>query len=351
MGKRDASSSSDSSSDSGSDSDSSSSEEEVQEAKKQKTEPTKLKETSSSGSDSSSSSDSDSDDEKPAAAAPAPAAAAKADSSGSDSSSSSDSDSDSDDEKPAAAAPAPAAKAADSDDDSSSSSSSSGSDSDSSDDEKEAPISKKRALDADVKEEPEAKKPKAEAPADGNGESSEVFVGGLPWKVTEDELKEFFGVCGTITAVSQPTDDQGRSKGIAYVKFTDSAAAAKAVAKNEEELGGRWLKIELSTGPKRDARPAPVKPDQPCYTIFMGNISWDADEAAVRAAFDSCGTITAVRFATDRNTGEFRGFGHVEFEEETAAEKAVAVAGTMVSGRPIRVDYSMPREKKEAKAW
>ena len=93
-----------------------------------------------------------------------------------------------------------------------------------------------------------------------------------------------------------------------------------------------------------------MKPDEACYTIFMGNLAWTVDEPAIRAAFDSCGTITAIRFATDRNTGDFRGFGHVEFEEEDAAEKAVAVAGTNVAGRPIRVDYSVPRAPK-AKTW
>lgn len=47
-----------------------------------------------------------------------------------------------------------------------------------------------------------------------------------------------------------------------------------------------------------------------------------------------------MRFAEDRESGEFKGFGHVEFEESDATDNAVALAGTDVMGRPIRVDYS-----------
>ena len=87
-------------------------------------------------------------------------------------------------------------------------------------------------------------------------------------------------------------------------------------------------------------------------TISNDQLIQDAAEQSITSC--SCGTTmctdSAVRFATDRNTGDFRGFGHVEFEEEDAAEKAVAVAGTNVAGRPIRVDYSVPRAPK-AKTW
>lgn len=40
--------------------------------------------------------------------------------------------------------------------------------------------------------------------------------------------------------------------------------------------------------------------------------------------------MLGVRFATDRETGEFRGFGHVDFADENGPEKAVAMAGTPV---------------------
>ncbi len=50
-----------------------------------------------------------------------------------------------------------------------------------------------------------------------------------------------------------------------------------------------------------------------------------------------------MRFATDRETGELRGFGHVEFTTLEASKKAIEKTGTDVCGRPIRVDYAAPR--------
>jgi nucleolin len=137
--------------------------------------------------------------------------------------------------------------------------------------------------------------------------------------------------------------DDGRSKGIAYVLFSDSSEVEKACELHGQELGGRWLKIEQASNRTERVYDAPVKPEGECYTIFIGNLSWSVDEDAIRSAFESCGTITSVRFATDRETGEFRGFGHVEFEEGDAAEKGVGMAGMDIGGRPVRCDYAQSR--------
>ena len=40
-----------------------------------------------------------------------------------------------------------------------------------------------------------------------------------------------------------------------------------------------------------------------------------------------CGEINSVRFATDRETGDFKGFGHVSFADSSSTDKAVAKAG------------------------
>lgn len=57
----------------------------------------------------------------------------------------------------------------------------------------------------------------------------------------------------------------------------------------------------------------------------------------VRQTFGECGDIKSVRFAEDRETGEFRGFGHVEFYDGSHVDGAMALANTDVMGRPIRV--------------
>ena len=51
-----------------------------------------------------------------------------------------------------------------------------------------------------------------------------------------------------------------------------------------------------------------------------------------------------MRLATDRETGDFKGFGHVQFYNADSVDAAVKLAGTDVNGRAIRVDYAPPRD-------
>ena len=60
--------------------------------------------------------------------------------------------------------------------------------------------------------------------------------------------------------------------------------------------------------------------------------------------FPGCGEITSLRFATNRETGEFRGFGHVEFDSVESAQKAFELAGSDLGGRPVRLDFAANRD-------
>ena len=84
----------------------------------------------------------------------------------------------------------------------------------------------------------------------------------------------------------------------------------------------------------------PSEKQEGCTTVFVGNLSFSIDEDTLREAFASCGEIASIRFAEDRETGAFKGFGHIEFVDSESTDKAVAMAGEDVMGRAIRVDYA-----------
>jgi nucleolin len=222
------------------------------------------------------------------------------------------------------------------------------SDDDSSDDEEEEEkvVDKKRKAPEPVEDASSAKKRAVDTSHDSN-EITSVYVRGLPWRATEDEIHDFFSTCGTIQTVEQPLMEDGRSSGTAIVTFADATAATAAVALNGGDFQGRWLSIQFNTPKTPKAMPQggrePSAKDPGCITVFIGNLAWDVDEDAIRQAFGSCGEITSVRFATDKETGDFKGFGHVEFTETEATDAAVALAGTEICGRPVRVDYANDR--------
>ena len=62
-----------------------------------------------------------------------------------------------------------------------------------------------------------------------------LYVGNLPYSVTEQELTDKFGAFGTVESVTLITDrDSGRSKGFGFVEMATDAEAQKAI----EEING-----------------------------------------------------------------------------------------------------------------
>eukprot|EP00906_Rhabdomonas_costata_P008903 RCo012634 len=78
--------------------------------------------------------------------------------------------------------------------------------------------------------------------------AKDVYVGNLPYRVTEAEVEKFFASCGKCTFRMIIDRDLQRPKGFGFATFEDDAAADKAVLLNGKELGGRALRINLAQG-------------------------------------------------------------------------------------------------------
>ena len=72
-----------------------------------------------------------------------------------------------------------------------------------------------------------------------------LFVGGLPYRTTNDELRDAFAKAGEVTSASIVTDrETGRSRGFGFVEMADDAGIQNAIAMwNGKEFGGRMLTV------------------------------------------------------------------------------------------------------------
>jgi RNA recognition motif-containing protein len=78
--------------------------------------------------------------------------------------------------------------------------------------------------------------------------SQKLFVGGLPFSTSTEELGQLFNQVEGVESVQVITDrDTGQSRGFAFVEMATSEAADQAIQKfNGYALGGRTLKVEIS---------------------------------------------------------------------------------------------------------
>ncbi len=72
-----------------------------------------------------------------------------------------------------------------------------------------------------------------------------IYVGGLPYSTTEEELGELFGAHGEVVSTRIISDrDSGRSKGFGFVELeTDESGEAAIKALDGSEFGGRRLVV------------------------------------------------------------------------------------------------------------
>ena len=99
--------------------------------------------------------------------------------------------------------------------------------------------------------------------------NNKLFVGNLPFKLSESDISDLFGQYGEVVSCSMPTDrDTGRKRGFAFVEMKDDAQAEAAIqALNGRQIEGRALSVSVSQpkqggggggggggGPRRDRR-------------------------------------------------------------------------------------------------
>ncbi len=83
-----------------------------------------------------------------------------------------------------------------------------------------------------------------------------LFVGGLPYAATDQELSDFFATIGEVASATVITDKYtGQGKGFGFVEYKDDADADKAIKElSGKDFGGR--KIIVNEARPREERPA-----------------------------------------------------------------------------------------------
>ncbi|XP_062346143.1 RNA-binding protein 34 [Cinclus cinclus] len=200
-----------------------------------------------------------------------------------------------------------------------------------------------------------AKQQKRKWVADEGAERRTVFVGNLPVSCTVKVLKSLFMKYGQIQSIRFrsliPADDTVSKKVAAikhkvhpnakfinaYVVFKEESDAQKALEENGTEIASGFH-IRVDTASKTSLYDNK-------RSVFLGNLSYDIRDDAVREHFHVCGDIVGVRVVRDRRTGLGKGFGYVLFENTDAVHLALKLNNSLLMGRKIRVQRIADKRK------
>jgi RNA recognition motif-containing protein len=81
--------------------------------------------------------------------------------------------------------------------------------------------------------------------------------------------------------------------------------------------------------------------------LYCGNLSYNVSSADLEALFAEYGAVKSADVITDRDTGQSKGFGFVEFERDEDAQAAIqGLNNQQHEGRALQVNEARPREER-----
>jgi len=86
--------------------------------------------------------------------------------------------------------------------------------------------------------------------------------------------------------------------------------------------------------------------DGDCVEIYVGNLSYDMNEAQMRKEFEKFGAVKSARIIANRFNHKSKGFGFVEMPNRPEAEAAIkALHDKDVLGRKLRVNEAKNKSR------
>ncbi|NWS08721.1 RBM34 protein, partial [Motacilla alba] len=203
-----------------------------------------------------------------------------------------------------------------------------------------------------------AKQQKRKSLAGEAADRRTVFVGNLPVSCTVQVLTSLFKKYGQIQSIRFrsliPAEDTVSKKVAAikhkvhpnaksvnaYVVFKEECDAQKALKENGTEIAsGFHIRVDTASRTKSS--------HDNKRSVFLGNLSYDIRDDAVREHFQDCGDVVGVRVVRDRTTGLGKGFGYVLFENTDAVHLALKLNNSVLMGRKIRVQRVTDKKKEQ----
>ncbi|WVZ23285.1 hypothetical protein V8G54_001829 [Vigna mungo] len=184
----------------------------------------------------------------------------------------------------------------------------------------------------------------AAAAAGGNQfVTTSLYVGDLDPNVTDSQLYDLFSQLGQVVSVRVCRDlTSRRSLGYGYVNYSNPQDAARALdVLNFTPLNNKPIRIMYS---HRD----PSIRKSGAGNIFIKNLDRAIDHKALHDTFSTFGNILSCKVATD-SSGQSKGYGFVQFDNEESAQKAIEkLNGMLLNDKQVYVGPFLRKQERES---
>ena len=201
----------------------------------------------------------------------------------------------------------------------------------------------------------------------GHEQVDRVFVGNLPFTVTESQIRDIIALRigdGKVKEVKIATGQKTkRPRGFLFVDLVDFQTAAAAVHLFDGyNMDGRILNsnlkyaddvslIRTATQMVEKTKVVPLRPTLYSRTIYLSNLDYSLEIEEIYNMCDDLvgmGLVSDVRIPVDKETGSSRGFAYIEFKKSSSVDTAIReLSEVEVYGRILKVERMSKPKKKE----
>uniref|UniRef100_A0A8C7CK09 TAR DNA-binding protein 43 n=1 Tax=Oncorhynchus kisutch TaxID=8019 RepID=A0A8C7CK09_ONCKI len=167
----------------------------------------------------------------------------------------------------------------------------------------------------------------------GDMKTSDLIVLGLPWKTSEQDLKDYFSTFGEVIMVQVKRDVKtGNSKGFGFVRFTEYETQDKVISQRHM-IDGRWCDCKLPNSKVGQG------PDEPMRSrkVFVGRCTEDISADELRQFFMQYGEVTDVFIPKP-----FRAFAFVSFADDQVAS-SLCGEDLIIKGVSVHISNAEPK--------
>jgi len=151
---------------------------------------------------------------------------------------------------------------------------------------------------------------------DEDEDERKVFVGGLSWETTKDDLKEYFEKYGEVENTMLKTDQETKkSRGFGFVVFKKPETVDKVLSEKDHKLHKRTVET-------KKANPRPIN-----KKVFVGKLDPAASEEEVTKYFEKFGPVKKMERPYDKQNEKNRAFCFIEFKKLSGMKKCLEHMG------------------------